>query len=84
MDDVRADIRRFIEDNFVMGTHDTPLGDSDSFLDHHVLDSTGFLELVRFLEEHFEIKIADDEMIPENLDSVESIAQFLARKRGAR
>lgn len=84
MDDVRADVRRFIEDNFVMGTREAPLGDSDSFLDHHVLDSTGFLELVRFLEEHFAITIEDDEMVPENLDSVESIAQFLTRKRGAR
>jgi acyl carrier protein len=83
MDDVRADIRRFIEDNFIMGASRVTLGDGDSFLDRHVLDSTGFLELIGHLEETYAIKIADDEMIPENLDSVDSIVAFLTRKRGA-
>ena len=82
MADVRADIRRFIADNFIMGASDVSLGDGDSFLDHHVLDSTGFLELIGFLEEKYAIFISDAEMVPENLDSVDSIAQFLARKRG--
>ena len=83
MDNVRAEIRRFIEDNFIMGTGSVALGDGDSFLDHHVLDSTGFLELIGYLEENYTIVIADEEMVPENLDSVDSIVQFLARKRGA-
>lgn len=81
MTDARTEIRRFIEDNFIMGASDMTLLDGDSFLDHHVLDSTGFLELIGFLEETYGIVINDAEMIPENLDSVDSIAQFLARKR---
>ena len=84
MSNVRADIRRFIEDNFLMGASDLTLGDSDSFLDHHVMDSTGFLELIGFLEATYAIVISDAEMVPENLDSVDSVVQFLARKRDAR
>lgn len=82
MDDVRAEIRRFIADNFIMGASEVALGDADSFLDHHVLDSTGFLELIGHLEERYAISIADEEMVPENLDSVDSIVKFLANKRG--
>lgn len=81
MDNVKAQLRRYIEDNFIMGTRAVLLSDGDSFLEHHVLDSTGFLELVAFLEETYDIKVADDEMVPENLDSLDSIEQFLARKR---
>jgi acyl carrier protein len=82
MDEVKGQIRRYIEDNFIMGARAVPLADGDSFLEDHVLDSTGFLELIAFLEETYSIKVADDEMLPENLDSLDSIVQFLARKRG--
>ena len=53
------------------------------FLEHHVLDSTGFLELIGHLEESYGIKVLDDEMVPENLDSLESIAAYVDRKRSA-
>ena len=82
MEQARGAIRRYIEDNFIMGTRATPLGDADSFLEHHVLDSTGFLELIAFLEERYGIKVEDDEMLPENLDSLDSIERFLNRKQG--
>jgi acyl carrier protein len=81
MNEPRGELRRYIEDNFIMGTRATPLADDDSFLEHHVLDSTGFLELVAHLEETYAIKIADDEMVPENLDSLDSVIRFLAAKR---
>lgn len=83
MQDVKAEVRRYIEDNFIMGARSVALADGDSFLEHHVLDSTGFLELIGHLEDTYAIRIGDDEMVPENLDSLDSIAQFLARKRGA-
>lgn len=83
MQDVKAEVRRYIEDNFIMGARSAALADGDSFLEHHVLDSTGFLELIGHLEDTYAIRIGDDEMVPENLDSLDSIAQFLARKRGA-
>ena len=83
MVDIRTELRCFIEDNFIMGARAVPLADGDSFLEHHVLDSTGFLELITFLEEACAIKVEDSEMIPENLDSLDSIVQFIARKRAA-
>ena len=73
-------LRRFIEENFIMGARETPLADGDSFLEHQILDSTGFLELVTFLEETYGIKVEEEEMTPENLDSLDSLADFLARK----
>ena len=80
MRDIKAELRQFIEQNFVLGAAGPQLADADSFLDHHVLDSTGFLELVAFVEEAFGIKVGDAEMIPENLDSIENVAAFVARK----
>lgn len=78
---LNADLRRFLEDNFIMGAAGPALADGDSFLEHHVLDSTGFLELIAHLEETYGIKVADDEMMPENLDSLDALAAYLARKR---
>lgn len=81
MQDIKADVRRFIEDNFILGAAGVALGDDDSFLEHHVLDSTGFLELIAHLEQAYGIKVLDDEMVPENLDALSSVAVFVDRKR---
>lgn len=83
MSDIKAEVRRYIEDNFIMGATGVTLADGDSFLEHHVLDSTGFLELIGHLEESYGIKVLDDEMVPENLDSLESIAAYVSGKRSA-
>jgi acyl carrier protein len=72
-------IRKFITQNFLLGFPNS-LGDSDSFLERGVLDSTGVLELVGFLEETFGIRVAGEEMIPDNLDSIEKISAFVRRK----
>lgn len=82
MQSIKAALRDYIEANFIMGTGSAALADGDSFLEHHVLDSTGFLELIAHLEETYAIRVADDEMVPENLDSLDSAAAFVARKRG--
>jgi acyl carrier protein len=81
--EIKAAVRRYIEDNFIMGAGGVALADGDSFLEHHVLDSTGFLELISHLEEAYGIKVLDDEMVPENLDSLDSVAAFVARKHSA-
>ena len=81
MSDIQAQVRRYIEDNFLMGAGALAPANDASFLEHHVLDSTGFLELVAHLEEAYQIKVADDEMMPENLDSLNAIAAFVDRKR---
>lgn len=79
---LKAAVRSFIEGNFILGAAGVALADNDSFLERHVLDSTGFLELIAHLEQTYGIKVGDDEMIPENLDSLDSIARYLVRKRG--
>jgi acyl carrier protein len=81
--ELKAQLRQFIEDTFLMGTRSEPLADDASFLEHHVLDSTGFLELIAFLEETYAIKVDDHEMVPENLDSLDSLVGFVGRKRAA-
>jgi acyl carrier protein len=80
MQDVKTTVRQYILDNFLMGDAGTELGDEQSFLDHHIIDSTGFIELVTFLESTYGIRIQDEEMIPENLDSLASIGRFVDGK----
>jgi len=82
MDDLKAELRRYLEDNFMMGISTMALADGDSFLERRLLDSTGFLELIGHLEETYGIRVEDDEMVPENLDCLDSVAKFVTGKRG--
>jgi len=77
---VREELRRFIIDNFLFGVEDSRFSDDDSFLEKGLIDSTGVLELVAFIEEQYGIRFQDDEIIPENLDSVNKLIQFLNKK----
>jgi acyl carrier protein len=63
-----------------MGQDSDSLKDDSSFLEDGVIDSTGVLELVGFLEENYEIKVEDEELIPENLDSIKNICAYLELK----
>ena len=76
-----AEIRAFIVDNFLFGQDSPRLTDDASFLETGIIDSTGFLELVTFLEQTYGIAMADRELIPENLDSLARVSGFVARKR---
>ena len=80
--DIKGTVRRFLLDNFAMG-EGAAIADDASFMEGHILDSTGFVELVSFIEETFGIQVDDAEMVPENLDSLANIDAFVARKRGA-
>jgi acyl carrier protein len=77
--DVEAQVRAFITRNFYVAGN-APLTDDASLLDHGIVDSTGVLEVITFLEKTFAIQIDDDEMIPDNLDSIGAIVRFLTRK----
>ena len=79
MSDYKSKVRSFINENFMVAS-DVQLGDADSLLQLQIVDSTGFLELVNFLEATYGIKVGDDEMVPENLESLDNIEQFLKRK----
>ncbi len=80
MQDIKKTVRDYILQNFLMGDMGVALKDDQSFLDHHILDSTGFIELVTFLETTWKFQIKDEEMIPENLDSLDNIERFVRSK----
>jgi len=80
--DTTAVIRAFILDNFFVADP-TALADDTSLIDEGFVDSTGVLEITAFLERELGISIADEEIVPENLDSIAAIAAFVARKKRA-
>ena len=75
-------VQQFIVDNFLFGDK-SGLEDNTSFLNEGIIDSTGILELITFLEETFDIHIGDHELVPENLDSLNNIEQFVSQKKEA-
>lgn len=83
MRDIKLRVRQFIADNLNMGFSVLPFADADSFMNKGIIDSTGFLELVSYLEETFEFEVADDEMTPQHLDSLDNIAAYVSRKLAA-
>ena len=76
---IREAIRNFIFENFILDAEDQ-LKDDDSLLEKGVIDSTGVLELVAFIEEKYGFTVEDEELVPENLDSIRNIAEFILRK----
>ena len=77
------ELRAFIIDNFLFGEESAPFAfsDDDSFQERGIVDSTGVLELVCHIQEKYAIAINDDELVPENLDSLSQLARFIDRKR---
>jgi acyl carrier protein len=81
---IESAVKQFVADKFMFGQGGDKLANDTSFLETGLIDSTGVLELVMFLEEKFRVKVADEEMLPENLDSVRAIAAYVSRKLAAR
>lgn len=79
---IKDTVRQFIRENFYIGNPEA-LADNASFLEHGIVDSTGILEVVAFLEKTFEIRVDDADMVPENLDTVDGIVKYVERKRSA-
>ncbi len=80
--DELARIREFVVDNFMMGDASSELGDDDSLLERGVIDSTGVLELVAFVEETFDLEVQDSEVVPENFDTPNCLAAYIRKKKG--
>ena len=76
---IENSVREFIAENFLFRA-DAQVSNNQSLLESGVIDSTGVLELIAFLESTYDISIADEEIVPENLDSIDNMAQYLARK----
>jgi acyl carrier protein len=74
-------IRQYILENLLFTEDESVLQDSDSFLDGGIIDSTGVMEIILFIEETFDIKVDDNEMLPINLDSVDNLIAFIQRKQ---
>lgn len=81
INDIQKKIEEYIVNNFLFGDDSLKINNSDSFMERGIIDSTGMLELITFTEEEFSIEIEDDEMIPENLDSLNNISSFVLRKK---
>lgn len=79
---VQQRVRQFIIENFYV-TDPAELTDDASLIQGGWVDSTGMLELIAFLEDEYGIRIADPEMVPDNLDGIARIAAFVGRKRAA-
>jgi acyl carrier protein len=80
MRNIKAEVRAFIKDNFFMGDDSAMFQDGDSFIENHIVDSTGFLELISYLEDSFAFKVEDKDMVPENLDSLNNIETYIRTK----
>lgn len=77
-----ATLRNYILENYLFTDNQDELKNEESFLENKILDSMGILELIHFLQEEFGVKTEDEEMIPENLDSIDRLVAFIGRKSG--
>ena len=80
MSDLAIQLRTFIVSNFLFGQDREDLTSDESFIDSGIVDSTGVLELVEFIESRYGIRVEDRELIPDNLDSLRQLEAFVKRK----
>jgi len=80
MSSIQTDVRDFVAENFLFGDDPESLLNDDSFLETGIIDSTGVLELVSFIEDKYSVEVDDDELIPENLDSIDRLINFIETK----
>ena len=78
--ETKTQLKDFIIENFLFGSEDASLNDDDSFLETGIIDSTGILELVSFVEDEFGIEVKDEELVPDNFDSVNKLLAYIDRK----
>lgn len=78
--DFEKQLRTFILENYLFTDDDSVLKNSDSFLESGIIDSTGILEVITFIQDELKLTVEDEEMVPENLDSVDNILAYVAKK----
>lgn len=79
--DIRNEVKQFLIDTFFIDTSTVTLDSDTSFLENGIIDSTGILEVIGFIEDNYNIEVDDSEMLPENLDSLNNIANFVLKKQ---
>ena len=82
MSETEAKVRSYILENYLFTDDESELDSGDSLLEKGIIDSTGVMEVIMFLEEEFGVAVEDDEMVPENLDSVDNLVRFIHAKQG--
>ena len=82
--EIATKIKTFIHDNFLLGDKKKMINEDESFLQNGIIDSTGVLELVNFIEDTYNIKVEDEELVPENLDSIKNLIAYISRKQSAK
>ena len=83
MADIRDRLEKFILEDLLLADESRMPAPTDSLVETGVIDSTGILELIQFLEEEFGVQVADEETVPENLDGIDRLEAFVARKTAA-
>lgn len=83
MPSIETDLRQYVLDKLLFGRTEVELSGDTSFLESGIIDSTGVLELVAFLEEKFQVKVEDEDLIPANLDSINAIVRYVGNKCAA-
>lgn len=77
---IKEQVKQYIAESFMFSDNGFQLSDDASFLEEGIVDSTGVLELVMFVEEEFKVAVQDDEVVPENFDSVNRLSAYIGRK----
>ena len=80
MNETAALLRKHIDETFLFGV-DTEYSDEDSLMENGIIDSTGVLELIAHLETTYGFKVRDEDLVPENLDSIRGLVRFIAQKQ---
>jgi acyl carrier protein len=84
MDTIEVKVRQFIADNILFSRNGYPYSDDTSFLEEGIIDSMGIMELVAFVDDNFGIKVEDEELVPDNFDSVSRVAGYIRLKASTR
>lgn len=80
LEQIAEEIRSFLMNNYLFGYEEDELSNEVSFLEFGILDSTGIIELITFIESEFNIEVLDYEILPENLDSIDCVSSYVYRK----
>ena len=81
---IREELTEFIVANYLFGDAARGPRDDDSLVEEGIIDSTGILELIEFLESHFEVEVSESEIVPDNLGSISNLTEFIMSKRSVR
>ncbi len=79
---VRENLRAYVLQNFLFSDDPALLDDNSSFRDSRTIDSMGMVELIGHMEEKYSIKVLDEDMVPEKLDSIDRLVAFVIQKNG--